>query len=460
MKRMFSICFSPDPGGAQNGGAQSAAPAGAPQSVDSASAASSASDSQPSATGSQSGAPPQKSVKSLADDLLRGEKLASDDLDRVLSAYSGNDDPAAAESPDRTTADATPADADPKPAAGDGTDSGLTDPTDSPNKMSESDAKTLKDAMSLVGAKDIGQLPEKINDLLKTVRGEGGKLGRQVQELDRTLRSQMTLISDVLDGKPDAMATAAKLLGRDPSVPAKPQVPASGRAAQPSGASAAAASTGLLDQMFLSDQQVADSMDPELVGRLNTQMKGMAQMFQEQLAQVRQQIEPVQQQLADATSRAVRERADLQVSAELANMATKYPDRYGVQSGDVSALLQEYRRGGPADPRIQPLLDLARYMLDNNLPNLETAHKVMYFDSASDHTQAVLKAKKETAQKILDRTPPKGAAGSAQGGQKTFNESELLAFANGSKTIPSEWMGPNGLDPSRMPADVREYFGF
>lgn len=444
MKRMFSMFYAPDMSGTTGGGSQSAAQEGAPQTATTVTEGESGRGSQSPSPGSQSqGAGQPESVESLNQRLLNGEQLTHADLDRVLAAVQSDEGsaPAANQDPELTDDDLD--------------DNGLKKDV-KPGEIPEAEAKTLKDAMRLVGARDVNQLPEKINELLTQVRTSGGNLGRENKRLNDTLDGQNTLIADLLDGKPEAINVARKIAGRGGNPDLKPGVESNSKNASAN----ADAGTGTFDQFLMSDDDIASSVDPDFAKQMNGRMKGVVQMFEKSLKDLKQGIEPLQQELQATTQKASRERANQQVMGDLSELASRFGDVYGVQTGNIGAMLAEFSQTGVVDPRIQPLIETAQYMVDHGLPSIEIAHKVRFFDKVSDHTDAVLNAKKETRAKILNRNAPVSAAGSATGGTKSYSDAELQKMAGGKIRVPDEWLSPNGqFDLAKIPADVKERLG-
>lgn len=430
MKRMFVMFLDPDMGGNAGGGVQSAAAdtTVAPQ-TDNATT-----DGNPGA-GSPDGSQTEGTTQQLYQRLEKGERLSPEDLQKAMSAMSDDGVPDKSENTDKPVV---------KPE----------DQQDPIKSLPEKVQPVIAKALQLVGAKDLESLVPKMEELVNKDRTEGGRIGRENVKLNQAIQGQMKLIRGMIDGNPEAMATARGLL----KLPAE-NITSAAPAKQTNQRSAAPVGD-LGADLLMTDEQIQNSLDPEMAKAMNGRMKSLIDTVAG-LRDVVKKLEPMQQQFAEQTAIAERERANAAVMGELTELAEKYKDVFGIESGNVRELLNDFAKHGNIDPRIKDLIATAQYMVDNNLPSIDMAFRAMYFDKMSDHTPAVIAAKQNLQSKIFNRQPTVGAAGGANGAKQIYTQALLQDIADKKAPVPKEWYGPDGLfDIERVPVEARQVMGF
>ena len=288
----------------------------------------------------------------------------------------------------------------------------------------------LEAAMKDVGAKTVEELPVKV----RALRAALSQQGQQVSQATK-------LLTDLADGKPEAIAHFERISGKPFPVqgqaqPQPPEMPASA------------------PQAMLIPQEVIDaSLEPEVLKAINANITSAMQAQTEALA-------PFIKQMEEAKAAAEMERTRSRVTDSLVEIASKYPDVYGAAGSAVRDSVAQYVATGVVDPRIEPLIETAQYMLKNKLPSMEAAHKVLHFDKVrSGAVEREIAARRETVAKMAGAKPTVGLGGKANQTSAEYSEADVNAIIKGTKEAPEDWFDGRGLPiRSRMPEKAYKAF--
>lgn len=288
----------------------------------------------------------------------------------------------------------------------------------------------LEAVMKDVGAKTVEELPVKV----RALRAALSQQGQQVSQATK-------LLTDLADGKPEAIAHFEKISGKPFPVqgqgqPQQPEAPDS------------------VPQAMLIPQEVIDaSLEPEVLKAINANITRAMQAQAEAMS-------PYIKQMEEARVAADLERTRSRVTDNLVEVAGKYSDVYGAAGPVVRELVSQYVQTGNVDPRIQPLIETAQYMIQNQLPSLEAAHKVLHFDKVrTGAVEREIAARRETVAKIAGVKPTVGLVGKANQSAAEYSEADVSAIISGKKEAPAEWFDSSGLPiRSRMPAKAYKAF--
>ena len=288
----------------------------------------------------------------------------------------------------------------------------------------------LEAVMKDVGAKTVEELPVKV----RALRAALSQQGQQVSQATK-------LLTDLAEGKPEAIAHFEKISGKPFPVqghgqPQQPEAPAS------------------VPQAMLIPQEVIDaSLEPEVLKAINANITRPMQAQAEAMS-------PYIKQMEEARVAADLERTRSRVTDNLVEIASKYSDVYGAAGAGVRDLVAQYVSTGVVDPRIEPLIETAQYMLQNNLPSIEAAHKVLHFDKVrTGAVEREIAPRRETVAKIAGVKPTVGLVGKANQSAAEYSEADVTAIISGKKEAPAEWFDSSGLPiRSRMPAKAYKAF--
>lgn len=293
-------------------------------------------------------------------------------------------------------------------------------------------APELEAAMKDVGAKSIEELPVKVRALRAALSQQGQQIA-QAKEVSQ-------LLTDLAEGKPEAIAHFQKVSGRPfPVAPQAAQAPAAAQS---------------VDSSLLIPQELIDSsLEPEALKAINANIARVLQAQEEKLA-------PYIKQAEAAAQAADMERSRSRVTDDLVEVAGKYSDVYGAAGPVVRELVSHYVQTGNVDPRIQPLIETAQYMIQHNLPSLDAAHKILHFDKVrSSSVEREIAARRETVSKLTGAKPTVGLGGKATTGGE-YTTADMDAITKGIKDPPAEWFTSEGLPiPSKMPLVARKAYG-
>ena len=291
----------------------------------------------------------------------------------------------------------------------------------------------LEAAMAEVGAKSVEELPVKV----KALRAALSQQGQQVAQAKQVSQ----LLTDLAEGKPEAIAHFEKVSGR--KFPVGVQVAQVQQAQAPT-----------VDSSLLIPQEVIDSsLEPEVLKAINANIARVLQAQEAKLA-------PYIKQAEAATQAAEMERSRSRVTDDLVEVAGKYSDVYGAAGSSVRELVSQYVQTGNVDPRIQPLIETAQYMIQHQLPSLDAAHKILHFDKVrSSAVEREIAARRETVAKVTGAKPTVGLGGKATVGGE-FTSADMDAIKAGRIEAPAEWFTAEGIPiPSKMPLVARKAYG-
>ena len=295
-------------------------------------------------------------------------------------------------------------------------------------------APELEAAMKETGAKTVEELPVKV----RALRAALSQQGQQVSQATK-------LLTDLAEGKPEAIAHFEKISGKP--FPIQGQGQGQGQPQQ------FETPAGLTQEMFIPQELIDASLEPEVLKAINANISRVLKSQAEAMS-------PYIKQMEEARVAADLERTRSRVTDNLVEIASKYSDVYGAAGAGVRDLVAQYVSTGVVDPRIEPLIETAQYMLQNNLPSIEAAHKVLHFDKVrTGAVEREIAARRETVAKIAGVKPTVGLVGKANQSAAEYSEADVTAIISGKKEAPAEWFDSSGLPiRSRMPAKAYKAF--
>lgn len=449
MFKRFAIFRDPDASDASGGSVQVSAPSTAPAQSDVAVPASPAAQGQDAAKTTSYGSDyflelESKSAEELGD-------LAPDILDAYTEwVDSGRKMTQATEvKPKTDKADTTSTDAS-KTAPN--TDEGVRKLVEEKpsNKWTDEETKAVVAAMEKVGAKTPTELLQKTSGALQLA----GRKGQEAGELQAEVLAYRQLFTDLQQGRPEAIEFLQKEYGMTLA-----QAKAAQAQAQSEGAKPAATATtedppaGVVDEVLYREfqkLQAAWEADRKELTELKSTLTGMRETVQQEQARVQQEME----------ANAVRE----QYIEQFLQLAQEDPDTYGVTSGNLRKLLNDYYYRNVRDPRIENHLKLAKVAVENQLPSLSIAHLLTQKESLS---QKLIEAEKRGRESVLNQGRSQGLSSvrSAAGGgdsQQKYSLADIQAMGEGRMDPPPEWFDQMGiLDPKKVPQEYHKaVFGY
>jgi len=306
---------------------------------------------------------------------------------------------------------------------------------------------SLQDAMTKVGAKDLSELPGKIDGLLNGMRDSGGKLGNQNTKLQAEVDANTNFMQALGAKDPGAIAHFKKVTGIDISAP----VPVTKEQAAPAAATAD----------FDPDSFLDDKLAPVVKGLMD-KIEALEANNKSLVANDESRAQTAAQTAAETAEAQAREAW----TEDVVELVTDYADDFGLNPSEARALAKFYwsKEGAKTavHPRFQKVHKLIAYAGDNDMPNLETAH-LMLQKKTGVHAQKLIDAEKRGQQANQHTESPNLAISAKQGRTKSTNptpqvtEDMIEAMKGGDlNAIPdsvlNEWTDEDyNFDKSKIP---------
>lgn len=303
-------------------------------------------------------------------------------------------------------------------------------------------------AFKEVGAKDVKEFLPKIREL----RGQLSAKGQEVQSVIAERDNFVQFFNDLVAEKPEALAHFQKVSGK--------QFPtAQQQAQQPQAQASAQQQAGYGANPFrLTDEQVANSLDPDLARTFNSQLEALSKHYEGQLNSLRDELNPVVNQFKSVTAQQKLDASINNVVEDVAGLADRYSD-YGVAGPAAREHLRDYFKTGSIHPSIAPLVETMKFMQEHGMSNAEHAHRIMNFEKLRDgKAQAVIDARRDAQGKLLNVTPTAGLGGKGGSGAE-YSEAQIDAIINNKMPIPQEWQKDGLPDAKKLPQRVRIAWG-
>jgi hypothetical protein len=297
-------------------------------------------------------------------------------------------------------------------------------------------ADYLQKAMTKVGAKDITELPDKVEGLINQMRTTGGKLGGERAELQKQMDQHVNWVQGMRSGDPNAIAHLEKLTGLKINGTTAPQE---------------ATAQGNSDLNIGDPEEFIDNKLAPVVKNLIQEVKDLKAQNQTLLSK-----ETQRDQLSQEAT-AVNAWVD-----DVVGLVADHSDSYGVNTSEARALAKFYWSPEGAKtavhPKFQKIHELIDFAHKNNMPDLETAH-VMLQHKNGTFTQTLIAERQKGQKEAQHIESPNAAISSKQGRVKQdvpdphITDDSVAAMEKGDLgAIPDEWMDEIGnLIPDKVP---------
>ena len=307
--------------------------------------------------------------------------------------------------------------------------------------MSDTMAESLQKAMTKVGAKDISELPSKVDGLINQMKSTGGKLGGEKSQLQQQVDQHNTFMQAVRAKDPQAMAHLKSLTGVDIS-------------------NLSATQEGKSPQVQATNSEFGDPddyIDPDMARQL--------QAFKQEMDSLKKDNEALKaQEVGRDRDRQYQSATDSYVD-DVVNLIADHPGDYGLNTSEVRALARVYwsKEGATmaVNPKFQRVHELITFSHENRHPDLETAHVMLQHKNGS-YAQKLIDATKQGQKEATFKESPNSAISNKQGRTKGdvpsphITDDSVTAMERGDlENIPDEWMDSSG---NLMPGQVPERF--
>jgi len=320
--------------------------------------------------------------------------------------------------------------------------------------VTDSVADNMTEAMKKVGAKDVTELPDKIQGLLNKMGESGGKLGgenKALQERLTTLETEQKgfnqLFNDLKENKPEAIKYFTETLGIDPKLIA----------------SAPVVDENAIDIDSLNEDDFVDEKQFKLTRQLLINQKKSDETIKS-LTKVIETNKTTSQATEDKITE--KEAVAGYVDDIMGLVADKgNTEVYGLSVAEAKGLAKQYfeNKEAPVNPKMQKIHELLIYAQKKGYTDLNTAH-VMHMHEGGVYAKEIIAAQ-ETGQKMATHAPSVNAALSEQqsrGGNELpdahITDETISQIEAGDYTqIPDEWSDEAGnFIPEKVPTRFHE----
>lgn len=290
----------------------------------------------------------------------------------------------------------------------------------------------IQKAMEYVGAKSVEELPAKVEALRKEfdrVNGERGKMP-QLNQLQNNVRGQHNLIADMLAGKPEAYAFAAKAHGLDPS---KIQGYRNGNGQTPN----SAPSGGKFDTY----------LDPEVAIHMEAVDKQL------------REVEVMKQFMQGEMDKRTLDDARVQTLNEMSDIIQQAPELFDSKKhGSLRTQMDQYwntKKDSPIPESVKRIIEVMQLAADHGFNSLKPAYEIWaYRNRGSVQSEAIRSA----THALTGKRASVGLSDQQQGRTGTgYSQAEVQKMADGEADMPQDWVDQRTgrLLVDKMPAEVR-----
>jgi hypothetical protein len=296
----------------------------------------------------------------------------------------------------------------------------------------------IQKAMDYVGAKTVEELPAKVESLRKEfnrVNGERGKMP-QLNQLQENMRGQHNLIADMLAGKPEAFAYAAKIHGLDPS---KIQAHRNGASnTNPNPAAGNNQQSGGRFDTYL-DPEVAKHMD-EVEGKLR-ELDAVKEFMHKEMDQ---------RTLSDARTQTLNE------ISEIVAMAPEIFDTK--KHGSLRSQMDLYwntNRNDPVPESTKRVIEVLQIAAEHGFNTLKPAYEMWAWRNRGALQS---EAARSATQAFTGKRASVGLSDQQQGRSgSSYSQADVQKIADGDAAMPSDWVDQKSgrLLVDKMPPEVK-----
>jgi hypothetical protein len=266
------------------------------------------------------------------------------------------------------------------------------------SEMTMAQADYLQKAMTQVGAKDLSELPGKVEGLIKQMKSSGGKLGGERDGLQVQLDQHTNFMIGLRNKDPEALAHLKQLTGVTPNSQAVPQEAYNAQDDIPAGE--------MLDSEEYLDNKLAPIVKA-LMGKVDTLVTQNEALT------------------ANDTKRAELSQGERDRAGHIDTVVGfigDHPDDFGLTTSEARALSEKYwsREGATTSihPKFQKVHDLIEFANTEGMPSLESAFIILQHKNGSN-AQKLIDATKQGAKQASHIESPNGAISEQQGRTKS-----------------------------------------
>lgn len=341
-----------------------------------------------------------------------------------------------------------------EPAATDDKETPASEPDKDKLPSGDSVADSMMEAMKQVGAKDVTELPGKIEGLIKNRDASGGQLGSEnvalkakVIQLETEKTDHVNWLNGLNRGDQAAVDYLHDKVGYKPN------------SSQP----APAEDQGGADDAPGDIGNVEDYLDTELAKTVNKQVSDLKKVIQEQGEKIktlstRDKVRDDDALTSKATNGWIDDVVKLVTSPENAKA-------YGLNAIEARGLAEFYfspaQKDQPIHPKFQKVHELISFAYDKQYPTLEAAHIVNYHKSGA-YAKSLVEATKNGQQNFIPSQNSENSDKQSRGNNNipdpTVSEDDVSRMEGGSfNEIPDDWMDKQGnLIPAKVPKRFHE----
>jgi len=310
--------------------------------------------------------------------------------------------------------------------------------------IGDSVSDSMMESMKKVGAKDVTELPGKIESLIRNRDESGGKLGNEnvalktkVDNLEQAANNHINFLNDLKAGKSEAIDYLTKQVGYVPN----------GSSSVPSKESGGSVSPG----EFGDTEEYLDD-------KLAVQVKGLQKTLQDQ----NEKIKNLTDRDKNREDQALTSKATIGWVDDVVKLVTSPANQkaYGLTATEARGLAEQYfdkkQTGSPIHPKFQKVHELILFAHENQMPTLETAH-VMYLHKSGAYAKQVAEAVKNGQQNLTPSVNSEASEKQSRAGNNipdpAVTEEAVAQMERGDfESIPDDWMDKQGnLIPEKVP---------
>lgn len=308
----------------------------------------------------------------------------------------------------------------------------------------DSVSDNMMESMKKVGAKDVTELPGKIESLIRNRDESGGKLGSEnaalktkVGSLEQAATNHINFLNDLKAGKPEAVEYLTKDIGYVPN--SSTPVPNSG-----------------LDEPESSGEfgNTEEYLDDKLAG----QVKGQNVEIQA----LKKQIKKLSDRDKTREDEVLTSKATSGWVDDVVKLVTSPANQkvYGLAATEARGLAEQYfdkkQVGSPIHPKFQKVHELIMFAHENQMPTLEAAH-VIHLHKSGAYAKQVVDAAKNGQQNFTPSVNSESSEKQSRAGNNipdpAVSEEAVEQMEKGDfESIPDDWMDKQGnLIPAKVP---------
>lgn len=310
------------------------------------------------------------------------------------------------------------------------------------NSWSAEESAAVEAAMAKIGAKSPREILEKVEGLQTMAGKKGQELGDLQRQLQETVQSQEALFNDLKAGRPEALRYLQEEFGLTLAQ------------AKAASGNAQAGASSVEDSI---PEDVIDTAAYKLFKKETEALRNELKSLQEARNQEAQKI---QEERKQAERHQAVQQARSEYVDQLVSIAESDSEMYGVKSASLRDLLTEYFKTGKVDPRIQNHLELAKFAVENKIPDLRNAHKLKNFDRMNEI--ALQKVRSLQGTNPADLGAPNTLSGmrgknGANNGNPQITVEDVMKMNAGTMEPPREWYQGTILMRDRVPEHLRQH---